>query len=533
MPGEPVSPTSPSAPGPIGRPTWGDPYWGGCFYWDGCYHYWDGTCYYPYGSRFGRYRGRHHYDAYYPEPVAAAPRENRTLLVFFPPEPPPLGAPLPSARPRAGEEVVAPKELVNYLTAPFYAPLSTRLARRNLSDKLLERLENYRSSQAALLEELRAKINATKELALAPRTEALEAFARVQAPRLAALENEAEWLRTGLRRTGLVGALNGTGDWNENRKWRLGERMEELPRERVLTLEFRVIRAAAFYQEGLLPAQRRLLLELATDLQVEAYLPQSMRALEDERAPLFFSPETARIRFSEDVPEQIAARLASYKKEKDALKEELRELLVAQDDKREKNRVAALEQLAEAHRPRLAALEWLAEEIRGELAVWNRPVRPQPLPELPAALASRVAAYRAEKAALQAALDARLAELRKNAVANEAEAVAQQTTRKELLAEFRRAHEARFAEIEATRKSLAAELVAFLSEHGRRTTSNSVDALIAMYEQSKATEGAWALYDDYATAVFLPGLSPEQRRLLFAAAVQKLGLPLPDGEYLP
>jgi hypothetical protein len=41
------------------------------------------------------------------------------------------------------------------------------------------------------------------------------------------------------------------------------------------------------------------------------------------------------------------------------------------------------------------------------------------------------------------------------------------------------------------------------------------------------------LYTDYNVAVFQPGLSPEQRRLLFAAALQKLGLPLPGGELQP
>ena len=37
-------------------------------------------------------------------------------------------------------------------------------------------------------------------------------------------------------------------------------------------------------------------------------------------------------------------------------------------------------------------------------------------------------------------------------------------------------------------------------------------------------------YRDYQTAVFQPGLSPEQRRLLFDGALQKLALPLPDGQ---
>jgi len=37
---------------------------------------------------------------------------------------------------------------------------------------------------------------------------------------------------------------------------------------------------------------------------------------------------------------------------------------------------------------------------------------------------------------------------------------------------------------------------------------------------------------DYRNAMLQPGLSPEQRRLLFDGALQKLALPLPRGELL-
>jgi len=44
---------------------------------------------------------------------------------------------------------------------------------------------------------------------------------------------------------------------------------------------------------------------------------------------------------------------------------------------------------------------------------------------------------------------------------------------------------------------------------------------------------AWQQYGEYQVAVFQSGLSPEQRRLLFDVAIEKLALPLPGGEYLP
>jgi uncharacterized membrane protein len=40
-------------------------------------------------------------------------------------------------------------------------------------------------------------------------------------------------------------------------------------------------------------------------------------------------------------------------------------------------------------------------------------------------------------------------------------------------------------------------------------------------------------FSEYRTAVFTPGLSPEQRRLLFDGVVERLDLPLPHGELQP
>jgi hypothetical protein len=41
------------------------------------------------------------------------------------------------------------------------------------------------------------------------------------------------------------------------------------------------------------------------------------------------------------------------------------------------------------------------------------------------------------------------------------------------------------------------------------------------------------VYRDYRTALFAPGLSPEQRRLLFDHVIVRLELPLPRGELQP
>ena len=52
-------------------------------------------------------------------------------------------------------------------------------------------------------------------------------------------------------------------------------------------------------------------------------------------------------------------------------------------------------------------------------------------------------------------------------------------------------------------------------------------------EDATGIEATRALHADYEHAVFLPGLSPGQRRLLFDAAIEALALPLPDGERIP
>ena len=43
----------------------------------------------------------------------------------------------------------------------------------------------------------------------------------------------------------------------------------------------------------------------------------------------------------------------------------------------------------------------------------------------------------------------------------------------------------------------------------------------------------WRNYRDYQIAVLQPGLSPEQRRLLFDAALEKIALTNPDAASAP
>ena len=57
----------------------------------------------------------------------------------------------------------------------------------------------------------------------------------------------------------------------------------------------------------------------------------------------------------------------------------------------------------------------------------------------------------------------------------------------------------------------------------------ALDGVIRYNARQENAEG----YRDYRAAVFEPGLSPEQRRLLLGGALRKLELPLLGGELQP
>jgi hypothetical protein len=98
------------------------------------------------------------------------------------------------------------------------------------------------------------------------------------------------------------------------------------------------------------------------------------------------------------------------------------------------------------------------------------------------------------------------------------------------------------------------EFAAVAEDYGRRLADliNEKDALVAEAGRVLGTTRPEAIgnaftaalrvasaretestYRDYRIAVFQPGLSPEQRRLLFDWVVEQLALPLPRGELQP
>ena len=486
--------------------------------------------------------------------MRATDNSDKRLPVFFPPNPPPLGAPTPPQHP-AELQLVAPPELAAYVSEPFYAPLSTRLARRNLTDRLRQRLDSYRANKTELQTKLRAKLDALKDADPATRRRELEAFAPQQTPRIVELEKVAEQLRGDFLQGGLIRLFGSSGDWNQNRQWHLGQSPMSGIRAETLPAEFQVDRAAVSYQEGLAPAQRRLLREVAMEVQVEAFKPKSALASPEDNSLLYFSPETARVRLPDELSTELAAKVEAYAKEKAEIKTELRDAIYQQDRATGAQRVRALQQLAESQAPRIAALEILAEDIRQALALQPEWPGPPSLPPLPPDLAARITSYLKEKATLRRLLQYKLREFGKglapdrirfpqippdigsdlhtNEVNPPPASEDRRKAMRDTLAAFSQATAERFTTLEKEKEAIRSELARFASADPKAVGGKSADTLLTEFVEAVQKQETWQRYGEYQVAVFQPGLSPEQRRLLFDVAIEKLALPLPGGEYMP
>ena len=429
------------------------------------------------------------------------------LQIFLPPVPPVLWTTHPTAANAAPEKSPAPSGLAVFVTEPFYAPLSTRMAKSEIGDDFAFRLDTYRSERATLLAELRARIDTLRDADPASRQRALEDFSGEQTPRISALEKEAEAIRNDL-------SHHGSG-FAEFERWRSG--LASLP-PGALTPEVRrqFVQVSAFYSERLSPAQRRLLKSIAASSTDEPVPPGG-----NIGSLLDFSPETARIRLPSKLPHELADQIVAYWNGKKELEHELLKTLYP--DKTPSSHRAyldSLQSLAVIQAPRLAALETQAEKIREGLATLNDPAKTPDLPDLPVELTARIAAHRADKLALNKALLARRDEVMKSAAGADAAALAEKV--RVAIADFSREHASQYATLETSGAAIRGDLA--------RLPGASVDSaaalLIKFSESIQRLQNFWD-YRDYQTAVLQPGLSPEQRRLLFEGALEKLALPLP------
>jgi hypothetical protein len=429
--------------------------------------------------------------------------------VFFPPDPPALGAPPPARDPANATKTAAPAELTGYVNESFYSPLAARLVATtpegNLNDDLWVRIETYHATKVALQTELRAKIDTLREADAATRESQLAQFAGVQTPRVIGLEQVAEQIRQEL-----VSGL-GTGS---------------VP---AFAAEADRLRFAAYFLDGLSPGQRRLLRESAVES-----AERDTSAAGAPGALFCFSPEGSRIRLPADLPAELNAKITAYRSENSALKRELRAALETAPSAREQ----ALAGLAVQTAPRLAALEILADEIRRGVTARKDPARAPDLPPISPELEARIATYRRDKLDLQKSLLAKVEEVTKGQpvspgpanlsdLASGGPTTELQEKIRDAVAAYTRENAARYASLEQRKVAIRRDLARLPNPAGEPARAASADILLGKFTEALHEREIWWNYRYYQIAVLQPGLSPEQRRLLFDGALEELALPLP------
>lgn len=465
------------------------------------------------------------------------------VTVFFPPQPPPQGLAIARSPSRA------PAELAAYVNETFYPALATRLDAGNLRDGLRDRLDRYRATKLALQNELRAELDRLRDAEPATRIAELTALNRRQTPRLVELEAAAEQLRREL--------TIGRRTWGALREWHLGNGD---PRGYTPGEVAEVMRATAYVSDDLSLDQRGLLREIAIELET----PADFNSNASKAQPyLFFSPAPARVLLPDDLPPGVAAQLATYQTKKSTLKKELYDAVCAQDGAKLGFLRHPLKTLAEKQAARLAELETLAEEIRRGLdpsVALPPPLGRSSLPQalqarLDRAVAGFMAAQREAAAKIDtlvsAAGDVRMTwdyrfeggqltfavqpipssrESRKGTkwfvTPEHARRVDAVQTAVTAVAE---AYALRVGDFVREREAIRAEAVGALGA----TQADQVEPALVTALSLAAVRDTADLYGDYRLAVFQPGLSPEQRRLLFDGAIERLQLPLPEGRPQP
>jgi hypothetical protein len=475
----------------------------------------------------------------------------RSIPLFAPPDIPRLEGSIPTADTARDNRRRAPAELADFIYDPFYAPYAAREASGDVTPKQQQRIDAYLAAKLTLQNELRTKVDAVRNADALTRQRELAAFAADQTPRIAALEAEAEAIREAIIKGEF---LQEDINWVDFRMWKLG-RDSFQSTEHAVNAQYQVMIGASFYQKNLLPAQRRLLREIATDIQELGDKPSTETQVGSPNAtsdssPLFaFAPETARLRLPPNLPEALMAKILAYEKEKSALKQELNDTLKEADDAVFavfRNR--SIKELATRQEARLAALEIMAEDIRRDFAVQPQQPRPPTLPAVAPGLAEQIKTMIKEKRSRPTYLSSMLAAVAR-VVPIQSARTSKDATGKEVLNIRLNTRGQRPERVQAANQIIRA----YQTDSAKRTEAlnrqeaavreavagmfrtpagpdrdREVDQFLENYEDTMDRQDLWYRYDDYRTAVLQPGLSPEQRRLLYDAGITELKLPLPS-----
>jgi len=415
------------------------------------------------------------------------------VLLFLPPPIPKLYAP-PLLRSPLDTGIPPPAELNAHVADIFYPLLAARLATADLPRHIRLELDTYRSSKAALLNELQDLLAHHRESTLAARSAALSECAHAQATRLQGLEAEAERIRSALAAC------------TPSMHFEVHDKAGVPPAAGVA-----LMRSAAFFLDGLSGAQRRLLRTVADELEKRP----------EPAAPtgsFFFTPEGASLQLPTGLEPGTRSEIEAYIVARRALASTLLQAILNPDFT-----VSKLQELAAAQAPALDALDARAEAIRSAL---------QSLPDaaglatnipLPAELTERFAAYRERKTELYRELHASIS-LPAASVAGRTGEVAVPA------AAFTPEQQDKLAALNAEKNALRAALAELRRNSGAASDRKTVDTLLEDFERARQAQEIHEKYRDYRIVLLEPGLSPAQRRLLFGAALQALALPLPFGE---
>jgi hypothetical protein len=471
---------------------------------------------------------------------AAGQVRQREPIVFLPPVAPPLNSEIPILAPiESGPP--APRELSAFVGEIFYPGLGTRLAADDLPRAMRARIVAYRDRKTAIQNQIRAALLAVKDADAQTRQRQLAGIAAEQDPKIEALEADAEQLRLDLRGSGVFGTAIDNADPPDAASVPVSGAGEAPAGPEAAAREAQSLRVAAFYQDGLSLDGRRLLLEAAMELES----PQPAQTSGARLIP--FSPGPSRILVPPGLDPAASRRIDAFLSERAALKAELRNKLHDTATAGSRERRDALAKLSSAQAARCAKLEAQAEEIRRDLASLPSLQGPPPPPSLPPDLSARIADYRRHKVELLRTLRALLVAPSPTSVptpAPKAEDSAvqawlhdgrnqteiQQSNLRVSVADFDRLQNDLISALNREEEGIRESLADYVRGTKGPADRKSVNDLLRDFEEARQQRELWDRYMDLQSAVVMPGLSPGQRRVLFDAGVEQLGLPLPAGK---
>jgi len=427
-----------------------------------------------------------------------------TSRINLPPEVPVLGTALPVNLRTPAKSDPFTELFVRTSTEWFFAPLSAVQRSKLLSARYAPRIEAYVGKRSQALAALRAALERPEGAAVVA--------SGCDESVLAALEKDAEDLRTALARE--VDNVR----WTERSSW---EAPAEDPNAADLS-ETRFLKAVSFFQGGLSPEQRGLLREMS----------QEAPASEKGRL-LTFSPFGARFRLPAGLPQATESLISEYENLKGTLRGELLKAVHENEGTwLEAPRIRHLEALQATQADRFRKLDALAERIRVALAGVTLPDEP-PRPMLSSGVSSRLSEYLRSKEAFQRSLVRSLTELRERYPHREISLVREEGKVRvrakpgfghapdKAVTDFTDRIQEEWTELERKRGGISAEIAGELAARGGQHAA-SIDQMAEDFARALIRQETWARYADYRTAVLRPGLSPRQRQLLFAEAVQSL-----------